>query len=98
MCRSLDKEKMLNINKELSTVDWSQLNDTNVNIALGEFQQTIEDCLDTLEPLKLKKKPSHKIWHEQWIIKGISKSMDKVVNLYKQSIKIDSTPDKEKNI
>ena len=37
MCRSLNKEKILNMNKELLTVDWSQLNDTDVNMALGEF-------------------------------------------------------------
>ena len=53
-CRSLDNAKIVNINKELLTVDWSQLNDTDVNIALDEFQKQIEDCLDTHAPLKLK--------------------------------------------
>ena len=51
---------MLIINKELSTVDWSQLNDTDVNITFDEFQQIIENCLDTLAPLKFKKKTAIK--------------------------------------
>ena len=74
-------------------MDWSQLNNSNVNIALEEFQYKIENCLDTIAPLKLKKIPLHKIWHEQWITKGISNSMHKCIHLYKQSIKIDSSPD-----
>ena len=62
MCRSLDKDKIININKELLNVDWTQLNNTDVNIALEEFQNKIEDCLDTMAPLKSKKIPIHKIW------------------------------------
>ena len=52
--------------------------------------------MDTLAPLKPKKIPNHIIWLEQWITKGISKSMSKCVHLYKQSIKINALPDKEK--
>ena len=97
MCRSLDKDKIININKELLKVDWTQLYNTNLNITLDEFQNKIEDCLDTMAPLKSKMIPIHKIWQEQWITKGISKSMRKCIHLYKQSIKIDALPYKEKN-
>ena len=92
-CRSLNKNKLEIINKELLSMDWSQLNNSNVNTALEEFQYKIENCLDTIAPLKLKRIPLHKIWREQWITKGISNSMRKCLHLYKQSIKIDSSPD-----
>ena len=96
-CRSLTKNKLKILNKELLSIDWMQLNNSNMNIALEEFQYRIENCLDTIAPLKLKKIPLHKIWREQWITKGISNSMRKCIHLYKQSIKIDASPDKEKN-
>ena len=87
MCRSLDKGKMAIISNELLSIDLSNLNRKNVNIALDDFQQTIENCLDTIAPLKLIKIPTHKVWHEPWISKGISNSMDKCIKLYKQCIK-----------
>ena len=78
MCQSLDKDKITNINKELLTVDWTYLNNTDMNIALEEFQNKIENTLDTMAPLKSKKIPIHKIWQEQWITKGISKFNEKM--------------------
>ena len=91
-CRSLNKNKLESINRELRSTDWTNLNNSNVNTALDEFQSKIEDCLDSIAPLKLKKIPIHKIWREQWITKGISNSMRKCTNLYKQSIKINASP------
>ena len=90
-CRSLNKNKLESINKKLLGIDWTNLNNSNVNIALDEFQSKLEECLDSIAPLKIKKIPLHKIWHEQWITKGISNSMRKCTQLYKQSIKINSS-------
>ena len=90
-CRSLNKNKLESINRELLSTDWTNLNNSNVNTALDEFQSKIEECLDSIAPLKIKKIPLHKIWCEQWITKGISNSMRKCTQLYKQSIKINSS-------
>ena len=90
-CRSLNKNKLESINRELLSTDWTNLNNSNVNIALDEFQLKIEECLDSIAPLKIKMIPLHKIWHKQWITKGISNSMHKCTQLYKQSIKTNSS-------
>ena len=90
-CRSLNKNKLESINRELLSTDWTNLNNSNVNTALDEFQSKIEECLDSIAPLKIKRIPLHKIWREQWITKGISNSMRKCTQLYKQSIKINSS-------
>ena len=79
------------------SIDWTNLNSKDVSIAFDEFQKTLENCLDTIAPLRLIEIPTHKVWCKPWITKGISKSMDKCIRLYKQCIKNDATQDKEKN-
>ena len=51
----------------------------------------LNSILDRVTPLKHVKIPGHKIWHDPWITKGISKSMNKCLKLYKNSIKNGAT-------
>ena len=72
---------MTAVNNLLLTTDWSNLNKTNVNIAFKEFQNMLDQCLDTITPIKQINIPRHKIWHEPWITKGLSRSMDKCMTI-----------------
>ena len=67
--------------------DWTNLNKENVNIAFQQFQDKLNHILDKTAPIKNIKIPGHKIWQDPWITKGISKSMNKCLKLYKISIK-----------
>ena len=82
-CRTLNEEKMNEINKLLLQTDWSTLNIQDVNKAFTELQDRIEECMNTIAPLKTIKIPMHKAWHEPWITKGISNSMKHCIRLYK---------------
>ena len=55
-----------------------------------EMQNRIEYCMNAITPLKTIIIPSHKVWCEPWITKGLSKSMNKYVQLYKQSIQVNA--------
>ena len=44
---------------------------------------------------KTNKIPGHRVWHEPWITKGLSRSMEKCMKLYKLSIRSDTTPEIE---
>ena len=75
----------------LSQLDWTTLDKENVNTAFQKFHEELNNTLDKIAPLKVVKIPGHKIWHDPWITKGISKSMNKCLKLYKNSIKNGAT-------
>ena len=56
-CRALNEEKMNEINKLLLQTDWSTLNIQDVNKAFTELQDRIEECMNTIAPLKTIKIP-----------------------------------------
>ena len=74
-CRSLNKEKITLVNDLLLSSDWSTLNKRDLNIAFKEYQNIIDKCLDTVAPIKQIKIPCHRVWHEPWITKSLSRSM-----------------------
>ena len=86
-CRTLNEEKMNEINKLLLQTDWSTLSTNDVNKSFSELQDRIEECMNAIAPLKTIKIPMHKAWHEPWITKGISNSMKHCTRLYKNSLK-----------
>ena len=90
-CRNLTDEKFKNINFLLSQVNWTTLDNNNVNNAFQMFHETLNSVLDKIAPLKLVKIPGHRIWQDPWITKGISKSMNKCLKLYKNTIKKGAT-------
>ena len=90
-CRNLTDEKLRDINYLLSQSNWTNLNNENVNNAFQMFHERLNSILDKVDPLKLVKIPGHKIWHDPWITKGISKSMNKCLKLYKNTIKKGAT-------
>ena len=51
------------------------------------FHGTLNSILDKVAPPKNVKILGHKIWHDPWITKGISKSMNKCLKLYKTLLK-----------
>ena len=67
----------------LLTTNWSTLNNKDVNIAFNELQERIDFSMNTKAPLKIVEIPSHRIWCEPWITKGISKSMERCIQLNK---------------
>ena len=77
------------------TTEWSQLHSTDVNKAFQEFQNKLHYCLDKIAPIKRQIIPSHKIWHEPWITKGLARSMDKCQQLYKITPRKHHTPHDE---
>ena len=83
-CRSLNKINMKEINNLLLTTDWSTLNNKDVNTAFMELQERIEHCMNAIMHLKTITIPNLKVWHEQWITKGLSKSKNKCIQLYKK--------------
>ena len=91
-CRSINnKTKITELNNMLLSIDWTILHQTDVNLAFNQLQTMIEDCLDKIAPIKHVTIPSHRIWKEPWITKGLSKSMNKCTQLYKDSLK-NNTP------
>ena len=92
-CRNLTDEKIRNINHLMTQENWTNLDNENVNIAFQQFQDKFNYILDKIAPTKNIKIPGHKIWHDPWITKGISKSMNKCLKLYKNSVKTGSTID-----
>ena len=94
-CRSLNETKMIEINKLLLSTNWSTLNTPDVNKSFTELKDRIEECMNAIAPLKTIKIPMHKVWHEPWITKGISNSMNHCTHLYKKSLKCDAKPDIE---
>ena len=90
--RSLNnKTNMKKLNNVLQTTDWTTLNQTDVNLAFHELETIIENCLNTVAPLKRCIIPEHRIWKERWITKGLSNSMNKCSHLYKKFLKEGST-------
>ena len=61
-CRSLDKNKIQEINNMLLTTNWSTLNNKDVNITFNELQERIDFCMNTIAPLKIVKISRHRIW------------------------------------
>ena len=74
---TLSNDNIQKINQLLMTTDWSQLHGTDLNKAFQEFQNKLDYCLNKIAPIKRKIIPSHKIWGEPWITKGLARSMDK---------------------
>ena len=87
----MNETNMKEINKLLSTTDWSTLNSKDVNIAFTELQERIDNCMNAITPLKTIIIPKHKVLHEPWVTKGLSKSMNKCTPLYKKSLKADAS-------
>ena len=96
--RSLNKKtNMKKLNHMLQAIDWTTLNQTDVNLAFHELETNIENCLNAVAPLKHCMISEHKIWREPWIMKGLSNSMNKCSHLYKKFLKLGSTKiDEEK--
>ena len=89
--RNLTDEKIRDINHLIIQVEWTNLDEENVNIAFQQFHDKLNNILDKIAPLKVIKILGHKIWHDPWITKGISKSMNKCLKLYRNSIQIGAT-------
>ena len=90
-CRSINnKRKITELNNLLSVIDWTILHQSNVNLAFNQLQTIIEECMDKIAPIKHVMIPSHKIWREPWITKGLSKSMNTCTQLYKDTLKINA--------
>ena len=86
-CRSLnDKRKITELNNLLAVIDWSTLHPSNVDLAFNQFQMKIKESMDKIAPIKHITIPSHKIWKEPWITKGLSNSMNKCTQLYKKTL------------
>ena len=68
-------------------IDWTTLQQSNVNLAFIQLQTKIEECMDKIAPVKHVTIPVHKIWKEPWITKGLSNSMNKCTQLYKNTFK-----------
>ena len=85
--RSLNDKKIIELNNLLSVIDWTTLHPSNVNLAFHQFQMKIEESMDKIAPIKCIMIPSHKIWKEPWITKGLSNSMNKCTQLYKKTLK-----------
>ena len=47
----------------------------------------MEESMDKIAPIKHVIIPSHKIWKEPWITKGLSKLMSTCTQLYRNSLK-----------
>ena len=90
-CRNLTDEKIRNINHMMTQENWTNLDEENVNIAFQQFQDKLDHILDKIAPIKNIKIPRHRIWHDPWITKGISKSTNKCLKLYKSSVKTGAT-------
>ena len=91
----LTKKKIVLVNDLLLSSDWSTLNKCDVNIAFKEYQNITDKCLDSVAQMKQIKIPSHRVWHEPWITKGLSRSMDKCIKLYRLSIGSNTMPEIE---
>ena len=50
----------------------------------------MEGCLDAIAPIKRVTIANHKLWKEAWLSKGLTKSMDKCLYLYKKTITTDA--------
>ena len=93
-CRSIKtKRKITELNNLLSTVDWTILHQSNVNLAFNQLQTIIEECMDKFAPIKHVTIPGHKIWREPWITKGLSKSMNTCTQLYRDTLKNNAPPE-----
>ena len=90
-CQNLTDEKIRNINHLMTQENWTNLDKENVNIAFQQFHDKLDHILDKIAPIKNIKIPGHKIWHDPWITKGISKSTNKCLKLYKNSVKTGAT-------
>ena len=86
---------MKEINNLLLSTDWSTLSTKDVNKSFAAFQDRIEDCMNAISPLKTITILKHKIWHEPWITKGISNSMNYCMHLYKKCLKVDASSESE---
>ena len=81
----------MDIKTYLNNINWSILNQNNVNIAFKEFNNIIDTALDLVAPIKTTRIPCHKIWQEPWLTSGIVRSMNKCLKLYKKTIKLKAT-------
>ena len=90
-CRSLNHDNIRQINNLLLMTDWSNLHKSDVNIAFSELQNRIDNCINAVASVKHVTISNHNIWREPWITKGLSKFMDKCAQLYKLSIKNNSS-------
>ena len=77
-------KKIIELNNLLSVIDWTTLHPSNANLAFNQFQMKIEESMDKIAPIKHITIPSHKIWKEPRITKGLSNSMNKCTQLYKK--------------
>ena len=94
-CRSLNKERIALVNDLVLSSDWSTLNKCDVNIAYKEYQNIIDKCLDAVAPIKQIKILGHRVWCKPWITKGLSRSMEKCIKLYRLSIGSNTMPETE---
>lgn len=84
--RKLDGDTITSIKQSLETVDWSFIDNQDVNTGYSIFSSTVTDILDKKAPIKTCRiRPQHVI-KEPWVTPGILKSSFMCDKLYRKSL------------
>jgi hypothetical protein len=84
--RCLNEDKMTNIANGLGNVDWTELNDMNVEDAFNKFTEIITKQIDICAPVKTFKRPYKRIIRNPWMTPGLLKSARTLDRLYRKQI------------
>ena len=80
--RKIDSGAIALLNADLASVDWTCLNDMNVNEAFEYFHSTLVGTMDVHCPKKEYSISQDKIIWDPWITKGLINSIKKQKKLY----------------
>ena len=90
--RALNPEKIQEINRRISNVDWSEeLYNLDVTSQYNKLQFRVLEILDEVSPNQVVKIPHNKILRDPWLTIGLMKCFNKQKQLYKQAHKCTST-------
>ena len=85
--RAINDQKILQIKEELNKQDWTELQTMNLNEAYQTFQQTVQNALDKIAPIKTVTISGKRKIKEEWMTPGIIKSLKRQKMLYSNTLK-----------
>ena len=94
--RNLSEKNKRKICDLIESIDWdTKLQTLDTNSAFDEFHKHLTMSIDSISPIVTKKINPKKQPRAKWITTGILNSINKNLMLYKESIKINATPDQQ---
>ena len=85
--RNFDNQHMGKICETLSKVDWTELEDKDLNEAYDLFTTKILNIINDISPVKTITIPAKRIIRDPWVTKGVIKSATTLDKLYRNSLR-----------